>query len=253
MAKFENCTGYLATESGAWFPVARYGTIETSSAYQAAEFVSALGRRTVYTRGAAPRTWTITAQAPWAWVQGLKALAALPQQRLYWLSPLGLHTNALISATPANGSKAGVMEVAGLPVEVYTAPGGYVYSSRQPVLPGATVQASAVLQSGRVFMEFRSAAGAMISREGHTPGGKTLGEVTTPPVKVPATAQVVSIVVENPALTGRLALMYEDHGMAAPSESECAWVTLEEIKVSHGNIAFKHSPISFTCTLKEVA
>lgn len=253
MADFENCTGYLATDSGSWFPVARSGSIDTTASYMTSEFVSALGRRTVYTRGAAPRTWTITAQAPWEWVQGLKALAALPQQRLYWLSPLGLHTNALVSSAPANGSKAGLMEVDGLPVEVYTAPAGYVYSLRQPVLPGATVRASAVLQSGQIMIEFRNGAGALIAREGHTPGGKTLGKVTTLSVKVPATAQVISIVVESPALVGRLALMYEDHGMSAPSESECAWVTLEDIKVSHGNIAFKHSPISFTCTLKEVS
>lgn len=253
MASFENCTGYLATENGAWFPVARTGTIETTEARNGADFTSAFGRRTVYARGNAPRTWTITAQAPWEWAKALKALAKIPQQRLYWLSPLGLHTNALTDTAPIRGVKAGLMEVANQPVQMYMAPEGYVYSARHPVLPGATVQAAAVMLGGELLLEFRGIAGGIISRSGYTPGTSTLGEVTTPPVAVPAGATFVTVVVgSSPSLVGRLSLLYENHGMASASESECAWVTLEDITVSHGNIAFKHSPISFTATLKEV-
>ncbi|WP_237242550.1 hypothetical protein [Rothia nasimurium] len=255
MAKFENCTGYLVTDDHQWFPVAYTGEISSSSTPNTAEFISAMGQRTPFFRGNAPRQWQVKASAKWEWVRAVKALARQRPQRFYWLSPLGLHTNALPSATPEGGELVGTRQVEGYPVEAYLPTDSFPKSTAIPVPQGVSIYGSAYQAGGTLYLEFYDQAGAKLgyAKYGETKATSGFVKVTTPAVTVPVGAYTARVISSSPTLVGQYAIFYETHGMAESGESECAYVTLHDVEDSHGNIAFKNSPFNLSFTLKEVS
>ncbi len=255
MPSFENCTGYLITENHQWVPAVNTGTISELGTPLGAEFISALGKRTFFDRGTAPREWQITAKAPWAWVKNLKALERAGAQRLYWVSPLGVHTNILPTSAPvaSRATYQGLRMVDGSAVDIYTLKSPYPFSEWVPVKEGTTLFASAWQAGGSVYLEFQNATGDLMpGAYGRTTAKDYLSLVSGPAVTVPLGATWAHIVSANPLVMGGYALQMEQHGLAEPGPSACTWVTLHDVETAHSNIAFKHSPIDFSFTLKEV-
>lgn len=252
MPDFENCTGYLVTESHQWFPVAYTGSIEESLGANTAEFVTALGRRHVFDRGVSPREWRVSGSVPLAWARSLKVLGGLPAQPFYWLSPLGVHTNILPSSKAINGTPIGVLEIGGEPVEMTFSSTSHV-SALTPVRPGMRIRGSAYASAGRVQIEFFDSGGKYMSGVGHANATAPTSRVITPYVTVPEGAYQARVAVVDTATAGGLALWLEEHSVPTGGSSSCAWVTLHDVSVGHESLAYENSPVSVSYTLKEVA
>lgn len=252
MSSFENCTGYLITDDYQWFPVVYTGKIEQTQSALTTEFVTALGKRSVFARGTQPRQWQIQAEAPLKWARALLALAQAPAKRFYWLSPLGVHTNILPSANPALGFSMGLREIDGQPVEIYTRPTMNL-SPRIPVKAGTTLYGSAYLpDGGNVQIGYYDASDRLIgtSKLAVAAAGTALTKV--PASTVPENAHRASLVIQGTSTCGGLAIWMEAHSLPTGGASACGWVTLHDVSVGHGNIAYPHSPVSVSFTLKEV-
>lgn len=256
MADVNDCVGWLVTEDGHWVPVADRGSVSVSGGGPLiAPFVSAFGLRSAFFRGTTPRSWQVDAQAPWEWANRVTALARGGGRRLYWLSLMGRHTNMLPSETvTGNVLPLGMRAVDGTPVQAYTVtPGGYAATERVPVRPGMALVASAYQGGGRLQIEFRDAAGV---RFGATPSttapaapGWVQVETTAPAGAVTATVVAVSATLfAAPALrTG-----HDATKLGVAPVGHCAWVTIDDVQYSHGNLAYPHSPVSYSLTLTEV-
>lgn len=254
MPNFERCTGYLATDNYQWFPVVYTGQIETVDGPLGADFVSALGGRTVFDRGQSPREWKVSAQAPYKWVKNVQALAKAGVKRFYWLSPLGAHVNALVNDRPrsSDAQPVGLRSVDGEPVETFTPSVSWCRGNGVPIQPGATLHGSAFQQGGTLLFRFHGADGESLGDFGHTSAPGTFG-LTQTTVTAPDNAYFAYLISDAAQMVGRYSIRYETHGMAEPATSACAYVTLHDVQIGHENIAYAGSPISLSFTLKEVA
>lgn len=256
MARFDECAGVLVTERGAWVPVVDSGEISTNISPLTSDFTSALGKRTAFFRGTAPREWSVSGSATWAQAQAIQRLAAGRGQKFFWVSPLGRHTNILSSDKPIYGLPLGEQLVDGLLVEVYGPNGwGNQVSVSAPVYEGLEVTASAYMAGGQLRIWWRDSAGALITQAQPKSAAAqvTLGLVEVSDI-APAgavSAEVIGLKVSSfasPALRiGHDATKFE------PGPAESRWVTLHDVQVSHGNIAYAHSPFQVSFTLKEVS
>lgn len=252
MASFEHCTGYLVTPENQWVPAVQSGSITETATALGADFISAFGARTFFSRGQAPREWSVNATGPYSWARSLKALQAAGAQRLYWVSPLGVHTNILPSSKPLQGASTGVRMIDGHAVELFLQTSDWPASPWVPCQPGQVLHGSAYQAGGEFFIEFRDAGKKKMPVQSLIPAPYAAGLVEAA-VTVPENAVEVHLASKKPIQVGGYALRLETHGISQPAESSCAWVSMHDLQVSHGNIAFPHSPVNISFTLKEVA
>lgn len=252
--KFENCVGYLVTSDYQWFPVVYSGQVEVADTPLATDFVSALGKRTVFDRGMAPREWKVSAEAPYKWVKNLRVLARSGVNRFYWLSPLGAHVNALVDDGPrsSDAQPVGLRSVGGEAVQAFIPTESWCRGNGVPVQPGATLYGSAYQQGGTLLFRFHDANGESLGNFGHTAAPVEFGQVQAS-VKAPDNAYFAYLISDGAAMVGGFSIRYETHGMAEPSAAACAYVSLHDEQIGHGELANPGSLMSVSFTLKEVA
>lgn len=253
MARFSDCPGVLVTESGAWVPVVDRGEISSAISPLTGEFVSALGKRTAFFRGHAPREWSVSGSATWAQAQAIARLASAKAQKFYWVSPLGRHTNVLPSDVPLYGSPVGIQVAGGVPVDAYSPNDlGNNVSAAFPVYPGLEITGSAYIAGGLFRIWWRDAERKITGTVG-IQGKSELSEVQMT-ATAPATAVEAMVMGQGVRMFGAPAIRIgHDATKFETGPAESRWVTLHDVQISHGNIAYKHSPFQVSFTLKEVS
>lgn len=251
MAEMKKGIGYLATDSGLWIPAAYTGQISKKMPTHGTEFISALGRRTYFSRGVGPKSWQISGDMPISWAQNLQALAENPQ-RLYWASPLAQRSNLLVTTTPTYGASVGLRQMGETYANTYTLEPNrsYLLLAGTPVMPGTTIEATAYQAGGTFRMEFFNQLGIRVSFTKDTRATATLAPVKAT-ATVPALATEVRLVAGSPVLFGG-ARLTAGGGSGLGSVGDAAFVTLHDLQVGHGKLAGKRTKVSVSYELVEV-
>ncbi|MFW0183766.1 hypothetical protein ACN082_09745 [Rothia sp. CCM 9417] len=251
--KFIGCPGLLVSESGAWVPVIDSGQITDTTTPNTTGFTSALGKRTVFFRGHTPATWEISGTGTWAQAQAIKRLSLMEPQKYYWVSPLGRHTNILPTDRPQYGLPLGVQVVEGFPVETY-GPNqwGNNTSASAPIQPGMEVTATAFIAGGRLRIWWKDKQGELI--DGPTVSASSeLSLVEVEAVAPQEAVEVLMIGLGCQLFASPAVRIGHDRKKLPPGPSGCGWVSLHDVAISHSSLAYAHSRLNISFTLKEVS
>lgn len=258
-------TGWLVSQSGQWVPVAYNASISETMPFRRASFTSLTGERTVASRGRGPREWEVEEDVIYDWAQALSVLynsvdADLP---MYWISPLAARSNYAINKVH-NWNNKGMSDVnviasdgivGGSAVTVATNSRNYL-TEVFPVKPGAVITYGATISSGTFWIEWRDSNNKIIAANiaGNASGGEKKIVSSMAPNHPEVTMGVLftsgdSSVVKNPFVriggTANATLGVNNVG------SEGAWVTLEDIDISHKQLNAYNPLVTAKFSLKE--
>lgn len=253
--RFDDCAGTLVTESGSWIPVINSGSIGATNNHMTTEFISALGKRSVFFRGHQPRTWTISGSCTFKQAQNLSRIASMAPQKFYWISPLGRKTNILPRTSIASGTRVGSVVVKETPLDVYTGNGADCVSARVPIDPSREILVGGYITGGKLGVSYYSTRNLPLQTvdSGRLASDADLEyiEFKSRPHSLAAYAEVVGL--GSKALASPSITLDTKHVNLGVGAGECGWVTIHDIEISHSSLARKGSMFDISFTLREVS
>lgn len=255
MQRFDDCAGTLVTGSGSWIPVIDSGTVESTSGHVMSEFVSAMGKRSVFFRGHQPRVWNISGTCTFKQAQNISRIASMNPQKFYWISPLGRKTNILPRTSIATGVRVGSVVYNDTPLDVYTGNGVDCVSARVPIDSMTDVLVGGYITGGKLGVRYYSATNSPLqtvtSDRYASDAELEYIEFSSTPHSLARHAEVIGV--GSKAFASPSIALGASSSAIGSGPGECAWVTVHDVEVSHSSLAHKGSKFDVSFTLREVS
>lgn len=244
-------------------PVSFGGTVSYRSEGGTTEFISSLGARSVFARGADVRSWDFKCGMPHKFIRHAHAFSRMSDASGFLVSPFARHTNFL-AALPSTSSswkgstssvsvvRSGVSYFDGFPMEVFQLSGGIVEGGATPVVPGSIVSFQGFVSNGFMRLNGYNGSGTQVwTSDAATNQSVALSRVEKLGIEIPSDKGIVYVREAYKGSSFSGGQLWYGSSPALLSAREGAWVTMEDFSYDHG-VFTQGNIINVSFKLKEV-